>query len=47
MRLCTYCQTEKPLSEFKKSTQSTDGIARTCKACQKIKLELKRAARTK
>jgi len=47
MRYCVYCKTDKPVTEFAKSTQSTDGIARTCKACQLVKLELKRAKRLK
>ena len=45
MRHCRYCDKMKPVDEFAKSTQSTDGIAHFCKACQKVKLELKRAKR--
>jgi hypothetical protein len=38
-RTCTTCKIKKPLSEFRRSSESYDGRQSKCKACEKAKEE--------
>jgi hypothetical protein len=46
MKPCTKCQTPKPLSEFRKSNRTKDGLDTQCKACRREKAKTAEARNT-
>lgn len=40
MKVCTKCETNKPLSHFGKDTSKRDGLHSSCKACRKISYDI-------
>jgi hypothetical protein len=46
MKPCTKCQTPKPLSEFRKSNRTKDGLDTQCRDCRKAKAKTTEARNT-
>jgi len=46
MKLCTKCQTPKPLSEFRKYNRTKDGLDTQCRSCRQAKAKTAEARNT-
>ena len=46
MKLCTKCQTPNPLSEYRKSNRTKDGLDTQCRACRQAKAKTAEARNT-
>jgi hypothetical protein len=46
MKPCTKCDQPKPLTEFRKSNRTKDGLDTQCKACRKAKAKTAEARNT-